>query len=252
MIHDAQYTLAEYPAKLGWGHSHRSSRPSTSRAPAGVKRLALFHHDPGRDDAAVDALLAVCQARARDQGTALEVFAAAEGEIVEIVPRAPLETATGRPERAADRSAPADDFVADDDIAVLEILSELLESEGFRVVAANDGARALALARAERPDLVLLDWTMPGMTGLEVCRAIRSGSDVGLRSVPVILITARDEADDTAASFGSGVSDYLTKPFKTTLVLARVHAWLLQVAVTEFGYFSAVRIAAGPPFTLTR
>jgi CheY-like chemotaxis protein/phosphoribosyl 1,2-cyclic phosphodiesterase len=227
LIHDAQYTLAEYPAKLTWGHSPAELAVDFAIA-AGVKRLALFHHDPMRDDAAVDALVAVCRTRARDRGGALEVFAAAEGQALDLEPQAAIPVAASGTGRETDRGTPATILVADDDVAVLEVLTEALETRGFNVLTAPDGVTALAVARAERPDLLLIDWTMPGMNGLEVCRALRADADPRLNGVPVILLTAHVEADDTAEGFASGVSDYLTKPFKTTLVLARVHAWLLR------------------------
>jgi len=86
----------------------------------------------------------------------------------------------------------------------------------------------LQIARAQRPDLLLLDWEMPGRDGLEVCRALRADPDPDLRQVPVVLLTAHQEAEDTAAGFAAGVTDYVTKPFKPTHVRSRVHAWLLR------------------------
>ena len=108
------------------------------------------------------------------------------------------------------------------------MLKLTLESEGFRLLSASDGDSALRIARAERPDLLLLDWKMPGRDGLDVCRALRTEKDPSLRDVPVVLLTALAEAGDTAAGFGAGVTDYITKPFKPTHVRARVHAWLLR------------------------
>ena len=103
-----------------------------------------------------------------------------------------------------------------------------LQPEGFRRLSASDGDTALQIARAQRPDLLLLDWEMPGRDGLEVCRALRADPDPDLRQVPVVLLTAHQEAEDTAAGFAAGVTDYVTKPFKPTHVRSRVHAWLLR------------------------
>jgi two-component system phosphate regulon response regulator PhoB len=103
-----------------------------------------------------------------------------------------------------------------------------LRSEGFRLLTANDGDAALAIARLERPDLLLLDWNMPGRDGLEVCRALRAEDDPGLRHVPIVLLTAQAREEDTAAGFAAGVTDYVTKPFKPAHVRARVHAWLMR------------------------
>jgi two-component system phosphate regulon response regulator PhoB len=75
---------------------------------------------------------------------------------------------------------------------------------------------------------MLLDWNMPGRDGLEVCRALRAEDDPGLRHVPIVLLTAQAQAEDTAAGFAAGVTDYVTKPFKPAHVRARVHAWLTR------------------------
>jgi DNA-binding response OmpR family regulator len=69
---------------------------------------------------------------------------------------------------------------------------------------------------------------MPGRNGLEVCRALRTDQDPHLRQVPVVLLTAQTEAEDTVAGFAAGVTDYVTKPFKPTYIRSRVHAWLLR------------------------
>jgi CheY-like chemotaxis protein len=233
VIHDAQYTLEEYPGKVTWGHSPAELAVDFAVA-AGVKRLALFHHDPLRDDAAVDRLVDMGRARAEASGGGLEVFAAAEGLVIELGAVETAATAAPEPAAAAD-SAPAlpgrvtaTILIVDDELEILQLLRATLEPEGLRLLSARDGDAALSIARAERPDLVLLDWKIPGRDGLSVCRALRAESDPRLRDVPVILLTGRTEADDTAEGFAAGVSDYVTKPFKPTHVRARVHAWLLR------------------------
>ena len=229
VIHDAQYTLAEYPSKLSWGHSPAELAVDFARA-AGVQRLALFHHDPLRDDAALDQLVETCRQRAAAGG--LDVFAAAEGRTIELAER---ETAAPRaarqPEAAnAERvgAALATILLVDDDPDIVRLLTMTLQPEGFRLLSASDGNAALEIARAERPDLLLLDWNMPGRNGLEVCRALRAESDPNIRNVPVVLLTAQVGAEDTAAGFAAGVTDYVTKPFKPAHIRSRVHAWLLR------------------------
>jgi DNA-binding response OmpR family regulator len=110
----------------------------------------------------------------------------------------------------------------------MAVLLDTLEPEGFRVFSADNGDTALALARAEFPDVIVLDWMMPGKDGLQVCRELRADSDPRLSEVPVVLITGRSDATDTAAGFDAGVTDYLTKPFKPSVLLTRLHAWLLR------------------------
>jgi CheY-like chemotaxis protein len=233
VIHDAQYSLGEYPQKVGWGHTPAESAVDYAVA-ARARRLALFHHDPLRDDDALDRLVEVCRRRAAASGSALEVFAGAEGQVLELTEQ---EVAHARPVRPAvpmaQPSGPETILVADDDPTIVKLLTLSLEADGFRVVTASDGEMALRLARAERPALLLLDWQMPGASGVEVTRALRNDADSHLREVPVVLITAQAGVENTAAGFAAGVTDYLTKPFRPAHVRARVRAWLLRHAAGQ-------------------
>jgi DNA-binding response OmpR family regulator len=111
---------------------------------------------------------------------------------------------------------------------VLRLLTLTLRPEGFDLLTASDGDAALYLARAEHPDLILLDRNMPGCDGLTVCRALRAESDSRLREVPIVLITAQASAQDMEEGFAAGVTDYLTKPFTGPQVRTRARAWLLR------------------------
>lgn len=120
-------------------------------------------------------------------------------------------------------------LVADDDGEVVQMLARYLGSEGYRVLTARDGVSALHQARTIRPDLVVLDWMMPGMTGLEVCRTLRAES-----RTPVIMLTARVEEPDKLIGLEVGADDYITKPFSLREVAARVRAVLRRTtAVVE-------------------
>jgi CheY-like chemotaxis protein len=231
LIHDAQYTLEEYPAKVNWGHSPAELVVDFALA-AGVKRLALFHHDPLRDDDALDRLVDACRQRVAAAGTSLEVFAAAEGQVIALA-----DAEGGRPiagqatPRGPAQHLPTDAatvLVVDDDPEIVRLLLMTLAPEGFRLLSASDGDTALSIARSERPDLLLLDWKMPGRDGLNVCRSLRADPDPRLRGVPVVLLTAQAHVDDMAAGFAAGVTDYVTKPFKPAHVRSRVHAWLMR------------------------
>jgi CheY-like chemotaxis protein len=227
VIHDAQYTLEEYPQKMGWGHTPAEWAVDYAVA-AGAHRLALFHHDPLRSDEALDRLVEICRRRAGAAGSALQVFAAAEGEEVRLIEH---DTETPRTETLPCPTrtvGPLTILVADDDPTMVRLLTLALEPDGFRVVTANDGKAALAQARLEHPALILLDWQMPGADGIEVTRALRREPDPALRDVPVVLITAQSGPDNTAAGFAAGVTDYLTKPFRPAHVRTRVQAWLLR------------------------
>jgi CheY-like chemotaxis protein/phosphoribosyl 1,2-cyclic phosphodiesterase len=234
VIHDAQYTAAEYLHKVGWGHSPVEYTVDIAIA-ARAKRLALFHHDPGRDDEALDRLVEACRQRIAAYNGALEVFAAAEGQVLELPER---EVTTPRIVGPAEAAAmahvvgaaptPATVLIVDDEPDIVALVTASLRPEGYHVLAAYDGDSALRLARTERPSLILLDWQMPGRDGLEGCRALRAEADPALRQVPVVLLTAHTAAEDMAVGFAAGVTDYLTKPFKPTYVRARVREWLLR------------------------
>ena len=228
VIHDAQYSLDEYSQKTGWGHSPAEWAVDYALA-AGAKRLALTHHDPLRDDQAVDRLVEVCRRRSRAAGDGLEVFGAAEGQALELAERAGSEAQpASRGTTATPGVGPETILVADDDPTIVKLLTHSLEPSGFRVLTASDGETALRLARAERPALLLLDWQMPGLSGVEVTRALRTDADPRLRELPVVLITAQAGVENTSVGFAAGVTDYLTKPFRPAHVRARVHAWLMR------------------------
>ena len=237
VIHDAQYTAAEYPQKVGWGHSTVEYAVDVALA-AQVKRLALFHHDPLRDDAAVDRLVDLCHQRVAARGGTLEVFAAAEGQVVELPERG---QSPARPvahagdsvgvEVSKTANAAVTILIVDDEPDIVRLLQVTLRPEGFRLLSAHDGETALQMARAERPSLLLMDWQMPGRDGLEVCRALRAEADPQLRDMPVVLLTAQSRDEHVEAGFAAGVTDYLTKPFYPAYVRSRVREWLLRKRV---------------------
>lgn len=115
-------------------------------------------------------------------------------------------------------------LVVDDDTDICDLISFKLTSMGHDVVVEHDGEGGLAAAHAERPDLVVLDWMMPRLTGLEVCIALR---DDGLLSdVPVILLTAKAQEADVQRGFAAGADDYIVKPFSPRELGSRVEALL--------------------------
>lgn len=120
-------------------------------------------------------------------------------------------------------------LVVEDDVKTAQWLRLYLEREGFTVSIVADGRLAVAAVDAESPDLVLLDVMLPGMTGFDVCKAIRTGS-----RTPIILITARASEDDRLRGFEAGADDYVTKPFSPREVVARVRA-VLRRATPEAG-----------------
>lgn len=116
-------------------------------------------------------------------------------------------------------------LVVEDDAKTAQWLRLYLEREGFAVSVVADGRLAVAAVDAESPDLVLLDVMLPGLSGFEVCKAIRAGS-----RTPIILITARAAEDDRLRGFEAGADDYVTKPFSPREVVARVRAVLRRAS----------------------
>lgn len=115
-------------------------------------------------------------------------------------------------------------LVVEDEPAQRELLSYNLEAEGFRVIVAEDGNEAMLVMEEERPDLVLLDWMLPGTTGIEVCRRIRARKH--LRETPIIMISARSEEMDRVRGLETGADDYVSKPYSIVELVARVKAQL--------------------------
>jgi len=108
-------------------------------------------------------------------------------------------------------------LVVDDELKIIKLARDYLEKSNFRVTTATDGIEAMAAFRTHRPDLIVLDLNLPGMDGLDVCRAIRQESDV-----PIIMLTARVEETDRIIGLEIGADDYITKPFSPRELVARV------------------------------
>jgi len=110
-------------------------------------------------------------------------------------------------------------LVVDDDAALAEMLAIVLRNEGFEPFVCNSGDQALASFHAHRPDVVLLDLMLPGMDGIDVCKAIRAES-----GVPIVMLTAKNDTVDVVVGLESGADDYVIKPFKPKELVARIRA----------------------------
>ncbi len=115
-------------------------------------------------------------------------------------------------------------LVVEDEAALVTLLRYNLDREGFRVAEARDGEEALLMAREQKPDLVLLDWMLPFLSGIEVCRQMRRLPD--LKSIAVIMLTAKSEEADKLRGLEVGADDYVTKPFSPSELIARIRAAL--------------------------
>ncbi|MDQ2088617.1 phosphate regulon transcriptional regulator PhoB [Marimonas arenosa] len=124
-------------------------------------------------------------------------------------------------------------LLVEDEPAQREVLAYNLEAEGFEVLRAADGDEALMLLEEAPPDIVLLDWMLPNVSGIEVCRRIKSRS--GTRAIPVIMISARSEEVDRVRGLETGADDYVIKPYSVAELMARVRAQLRRVRPASVG-----------------
>jgi len=232
VIHDAQYTAEEYPAKVGWGHSTVEYVVALARK-AEAKRVALTHHDPLRDDDALDRVLVSLRAAMPEAAPPLDVFAAAEGLVLEIAPSAAAGAARRAGEFPADR--PVEPVLAESSVALgiadtrmAAALSDAVRAEGMRADFFLDQDEALRLIAREppsRPSLVILEHDPPRIDGMQACRAIRARQNGRADQLPVVVLAARD---DQAAGAAAGVTDWLVRPFSSAYARTKIRAWVLR------------------------
>jgi len=125
-------------------------------------------------------------------------------------------------------------LVVEDEPAQLEVLAYNLEAEGFAVSRARDGEEALLVITEDAPDIVVLDWMMPNLSGIEVCRRIKSKPET--RAIPVIMLSARVEEVDKVRGLETGADDYVVKPYSVIELMARVRSQLRRVRPAMLGH----------------
>lgn len=137
-------------------------------------------------------------------------------------------------------------LVIDDEPQVGKVLREILETEGFRVAVVGDGDQAMAEIARQRPNLIILDWELPGKNGLDVCRDIRRSP--GLHDLPILMLTSRTEESDRVLGLEMGADDFVSKPFGPKELVARVRALLRRIAerVTSEGTLQAGSLVLNP------
>ena len=124
-------------------------------------------------------------------------------------------------------------LIVEDEPAQREVLAYNLEAEGFRVSRAENGEEALLLVSEEAPDLIVLDWMLPNVSGIEVCRQLKMRADT--RGVPVIMLSARSEEVDKVRGLETGADDYVIKPYSIAELMARVRAQLRRTRPSSVG-----------------
>jgi diguanylate cyclase (GGDEF)-like protein len=231
VIHDAQYTQEEYTNRLGWGHSTIEYATDVALA-AGAKRLALFHHDPGHDDSAMDDMEADARARVKACRGVLDVFAAREGLELQMDGgnrAAPVAAISALRRRLI---AGARVLVVTPDEGQLTSIEEALAEDGMVALPVPDMHAALTRGTEHLPDLAIVDSNLAPADGADLIPAFRGR--LGRANFPVILLADRPEA--TALQRPEvGATDYLAKPYSPPMLRARVRAWLARtlVAYTE-------------------
>ena len=118
-------------------------------------------------------------------------------------------------------------FVVEDEKPIQTLLRYNLEKEGFKVSSSENGEEALSLIKEKKPDLILLDWMLPDLSGIQICQYLKH--DKKVKAIPIIMLTAKGEEEDKVKGLESGVEDYLTKPFSFPELLARIKAMLRRV-----------------------
>ncbi len=224
VLHDSQYTPAEYPAKKNWGHSTYEYVVELAAA-AEVKRVALIHHDPLHDDAKVREIEALAKALGAERRKGMEVFCAFEGGDVIVTPANEEMVSVSVVGTALTPERRMRILVADDD-ANVRLLVQAALSKSYTVVEAEDGEQCLAEMEKTAPDLIVLDLTMPKMNGFEVLERMRANAEFA--NLPVLILTASGDEGSTRAGFDAGAVDYLTKPFTIPQLTSRVHACLTR------------------------
>ena len=124
-------------------------------------------------------------------------------------------------------------LVVEDEPAQREVLAYNLEAEGFVVSRAGDGEEALLLVEEDLPDIIVLDWMMPNLSGIEVCRRLKIKPET--RSIPVIMLSARSEEIDKVRGLETGADDYVVKPYSVIELMARVRSQLRRVRPSTVG-----------------
>jgi two-component system phosphate regulon response regulator PhoB len=124
-------------------------------------------------------------------------------------------------------------LLVEDEPAQREVLAYNLEAEGFKVAKAETGDEALLLVEEEAPDLIVLDWMLPGVSGIEVCRRVKSKTET--RGIPIIMLSARSEEVDRVRGLETGADDYVVKPYSVVELMARVRSQLRRTRPTTVG-----------------
>jgi diguanylate cyclase (GGDEF)-like protein len=229
VIHDAQYSLEEYPGKIGWGHSTVDYATEIALA-AGVKQLALFHHDPLHDDGEIARMEGVAQHLVKERGAALDVVAAAEGLTLQVQgnrqAQLPDETSALRRRSIAGERV----LVVGATDAEMATIGQVLAEDGLVFLAASDQQTALLQASDVPPSLMIVDKQLPHGDSSGLIKHIRSM--LNHPNLPALMLTNESDPSSSRTLVGPA-DDYLARPVVPPMLRARVRAWLTRALTTS-------------------
>jgi len=226
LIHDAQYTAAEYPAKVNWGHSTIEYAMSVARE-AGVRQLALTHHDPLRTDDELDELVASARSTMRALGSSIHVFAAAEGETIDVTAPATRAVAASPLTELTKHSIDPMESVQ---TVLLGLYDPEITTLFTNAISADASIRAVKFSKAEEVQAAAVNDRLsvailehgPGHDALAMCRKIAADRANDRRQMPVLVVADREYSDGE----NDGVAEWLVRPFSSTYAQAKVEAWV--------------------------
>jgi phosphoribosyl 1,2-cyclic phosphodiesterase/CheY-like chemotaxis protein len=229
VIHDAQYTAAEFPDKIGWGHSTAEYAVEICSA-AGVRQLALTHHDPMRDDAAVDRIVSTMRAGLQSSRQPLHVFAAAEGATIKLESGGETAAAHGATEfSAVTPVTPAISgysvFLGATDARTAAVIKAAAALEDVNLATGTSTENALQVIATDRPSLVIVDAQSARDDALAICRRVRKLDTGETPQVPIVVIADRDNKAPELDGFGA---DWIVRPFSEEYARTRIRAWILR------------------------
>jgi len=245
VIHDAQYSEEEYKTKLGWGHSTIEYATDVAIA-AGAQRLALFHHDPTHDDDTVLAFETHARDRARAAQSTLEVFAAAEGQTVELKGTVSRRAEAGDSALQRRPTRGGRVLVVAKNPSDFTDVEQTLSEDALIISGVSDGQSAIERAAELQPDLVILGSTLTDGDGADFIQPIRSV--LQKPALPILILT--DEGGSQASIAGRIATDYLARPYSPPMLRSRVRSWLARTMAPETMNSD---VAAGPrtPLSIT-
>jgi phosphoribosyl 1,2-cyclic phosphodiesterase/DNA-binding response OmpR family regulator len=231
LIHDAQYIATEYPQRMGWGHSTHEYVIDLALG-ARVRRLALFHHDPWRSDEALARLEAAARRRVADHGSSMEVFAAAEGQVFDMVGRedsprrhgalAPLDSL---PAAVIEHQV----LVVSSDPSTTAMLVDAVRANGFTPLVADNAEEAMMRTSSSEPPMVLIDDTLPAPGAFALCRRLRETAEGAGAERAILLVLKGGTEDGRAKAAKAGATDVMEKPFTPAYARARIAAGVLRM-----------------------